>query len=54
MIGDPPLLAGGFHENETDVEVVVAMFAIKSVGGSGTVIIIRENVKLESIAKFKG
>ena len=30
-------MAGAVHENVTDVEVVLAVVSVKSVGGSGTV-----------------
>ena len=47
MIANPPSFAGAIHENVTDVEVVLAVISVKSVGGPGTVgrIIVRENVK---------
>jgi hypothetical protein len=54
VIGEPPLLAGGFHENSTDVEVVLVVIAVKADGGSGTVMIIKGNVKLELTAKCRG
>ena len=56
-IEEPPLLAGAVHENATDVEVVLAAIAVKAVGGSGTVavvrLIVRENVKVLSESRLE-
>jgi hypothetical protein len=37
VIGEPPLLAGGFHEILTVVEVMLPETTAKFIGGSGTV-----------------
>ena len=44
-------MTGGTHEKATDVEVVLDAIAVTAVGGSGTVLIVRENVKVSSINK---
>ena len=40
--------AGGVHDNYTELEVAVPVISVKAVGGSGTVLMYRENVKLLS------